>query len=111
MKKGKLFSLLIMGVCVASYATDIPEVFKRIFGDDVSIMSAVKEMPQNASQLIDKTYELLGDPKANFQQGMDGFITVAHEFNPSATGHGNYDRIYEVMDLKTFINKIKENEI
>lgn len=120
MKLGKLrfigmgkgvVALLVIGALASGYNEGLVRVSSSLFGEDAGITRIIEDMPGNVDELVSWTKKKLGNPRRQFNGGMDGFIDVAREFNPNATVHPSYDRMYESMDVETFMKKVQDKDM
>lgn len=108
--KGKigLLSLAAMCVGVASYSGINSDFITDLIGDDSEFSQVLKDMPSDAIGVVKKVYSILGNPRDNFQQSMTEFENAAHKNNPYSHGHGDYSRIYNMLDINQMVNQLRE---
>lgn len=108
--KGKvgLLSLIAMCVGIASYSGVNSDVITGLIGGDSELAHVLKDMPSDAIGVVKKVYSILGNPRDNFQQAMTGFENAAHKNNPYSHGHGDYSRIYNMLDINQMVNQLRE---
>ena len=112
MKTSRLLALMFTGAVAVNYSGEIGDAIQRILGPDTgTVTAAVDDIYQNRDVYLDKAGSLVRHSGRNFQQGMDGFVNVAHEFNPSAHGHVDCSRMFEQMDINTLLFHIRNNDI
>jgi hypothetical protein len=105
-----LLTTAIAGIGLLSY-TGMPREVADILGMNDDALSIVRELPGDITDVVKQVYETIGNPRDNFQQAMTGFENVAHRNNPQSGGHGDYSRIYEVMDIQSIISELKKLKI
>lgn len=106
-RKIGLISLAAMCVGIASYSGVNSKAFSQLFGSDSEIASVMKDLPKDIKGVFRRVYEVLGNPRDNFRQAMTGFENAAHQNNPHSRGHGDYSRIYEMLDINNIISQLK----
>lgn len=107
--KGKAGLLSVAALCIGlvSYGELNPGVVDSLLGDG-ELSSAFRNLPDDAASLAKRVFGILGDPKQNFENAMTGFENSAHRANPHSKGHGDYSRIYQMMDMQTILRQLKE---
>lgn len=102
-----IFSIAALCIGLVSYSSGINgDTIKNIIGDS-DTARLLSDIPKDIGGVIKRVYEILGNPKDNFQQAMTGFENAAHRNNPNSRGHGDYSRIYEMMDINTIISQLQ----
>lgn len=97
----ELLGVLICATCLGVYSENHPETISWFVDDGKALCSSVKDAATNASDLISKVYSILGDPKQNWQTGIDGFVAAGREngnLRPAATTVDN-SRIYDLLNV------------
>lgn len=97
-----------MCVGIASYSGVTSDTFQQLLGGDSELARAMKDLPSDVKGVVHRVYTVLGNPRDNFQQAMTGFENSAHRNNPGSHGHGDYSRVYEMLDINNIINQLKE---
>lgn len=97
----ELLGVLILATCLGVYSENHPETISGFIADGKELCSSVKDAATSASGLISKVYSILGDPKQNWQTGLDGFVAAGREngnLRPAATTVDN-SRIYDLLNV------------
>lgn len=104
----RLGILSVAALCIGlvSYSGINGDTVKNIIGDSETAR-LLSDIPKDIGGVIKRVYEILGNPRENFQQAMTGFENSAHRNNPNSRGHGDYSRIYEMMDINTIISQLQ----
>ena len=112
MRTSRLLALLFTGAVAVNYSGEIRDTVNRILGPHASSVTvAIDDIYQNRSVYLDKAGRLVNNSGNNFQQGVDDFVNVAREFNPSAGGHVDCSRMFQQMDLNTLLYHIRNNDL
>lgn len=101
-----LFGVAAVCVGLVSYSGIKEDTIRDVFGDS-EVSKMITDLPKDIGGVIKQVYDILGDPRDNFQRAMTGFENAAHRNNPGSHGHGDYSRIYEVLDINNIIAQLK----
>ena len=87
------------------YQCNHPETFAGIVDDGKQLCSSVKDAAEDVTHLTSKVYSILGDPRQNWQTGMDGFVAAGRENgNLSPVVTVDNSRIYDLLNLEHLKN-------
>lgn len=110
MRRGGLLAIAAFCVGIATYGGVSTIGFAKLFGDGDAYGMSLSDLPGDAMGLIKRCFEVLGNPKENFRKAMTGIENNARASNPSSRGgHGDYSMIYEILDINTAINLLRED--
>lgn len=102
----ELLGLVILATSIGVYTGNHPETFAGIVDDGKQLCSSVKDAAEDVTHLTSKVYSILGNPRQNWQTGMDGFVAAGRENGnlcPVATSVDN-SRIYDLLNLEHLKN-------
>lgn len=72
----ELLGILVLVSCIGVYTEKHSDTVSSILDDGKELCSSVKTAASDASGLINRIYQILGDPKQNWQTGIDGMVAV-----------------------------------
>jgi len=102
----ELLGILVLVSCIGVYAEKHSDTVSSILDDGKELCSSVKTAASDASGLINRIYQILGDPKQNWQTGIDGMVAVGREngnIHPTAATVDN-SRIYDMLNVDNLRN-------
>lgn len=106
-KKYGLATVLAICLGVASYSGLGDEGISRLLGNS-EVAQALTDIPTDLVGTVKRVYSILGHPKDNFENAMRGFETTTARLSGRPVRHGDYSRIYMMLDINTIIGQLKD---
>lgn len=102
-----LASLLALGVCLSSGLLPIPEFVKDWYGDDSLWTVVTEDIPKDTKGLVERCYQILGNPKENFHNGISGIVNTSRSMGKMGNTSVNTNKIDKMMNVDGLVEHIR----